>query len=228
MQMRWLFSMFRTRKGMLKGNAFFDLITWAMTFINSQTRLWIALSVFLFTLCLLCFRKTSTSKVLVCYSANNPLQCIVLSISAVVSHFQNTDHSDGKISFLSVQVQSSSWWDMKKWSDRHSDIWRLQVLLSSQLKRRRDNPERDKRQSQVSRRSFPTVTGVPVSWRLLIGPGRSRDPNTGLWFADAGASCCHLYRASGNRLWLNIVTCIPYSNDQMTSITLHFLHKSLS
>ena len=55
MQIFWLFSMFRTRKGMLKGNAFFDLITWAMTFINSQTRLWIALlSLSLCSLCVCC------------------------------------------------------------------------------------------------------------------------------------------------------------------------------
>ena len=55
MQMFWLFSMFRTRKGMLKGNAFFDLIMWTMTFINSQTLVCIAaLSL---SLCLLCFRK---------------------------------------------------------------------------------------------------------------------------------------------------------------------------
>ena len=55
MQIFWLFSMFRTRKGMLKGNAFFDLITWAMTFINSQTQLWIALlSLSLCSLCVCC------------------------------------------------------------------------------------------------------------------------------------------------------------------------------
>ena len=63
MQMFWLFSMFRTRKGMLKGNDFFDLIMWAMTFINSQTRLWIAVSLFLCSLCVCCVLGKKRDKV---------------------------------------------------------------------------------------------------------------------------------------------------------------------